>query len=277
MSRKLVSCFVRGATQSRFYFADVLKSLIIKYLNRHVVRLIEDDCHSVLVSDSNRSLGAVVRELEGDNSNSNPVHVWLRFSVLKHIYPIDTTNNDERLKVTFKDVCRDEGCFVDHWVEVPFDLYGITMHALDTLGAREIFIERWSQWCPPNALDEVDAVGEKVEMDLYSLSVGDIIDAQDNKGKWYEAVVRFACESFGCLHFVGWSAKWDERATESDRVAERGTHTKGPHLPRRSRSKEGEVDFLQCCYPNLSNVLFSVFKPNGDSDSDDEEEATMTL
>merc|ERR1712083_830918 len=61
-------------------------------------------------------------------------------------------------------------------------------------------------------------------------SVGDIIDANDTDGKWYEAVVRFACSSYVCVHYIGWKSRWDEKicAKDSARVAQRGTHTNGP-------------------------------------------------
>ena len=65
-----------------------------------------------------------------------------------------------------------------------------------------------------------------------------------------EAVVRFVCDSFICLHFIGWPAKWDERLDriESGRVADRGTHTKGP---LHQHFVGEQLDFVQRCYPNL--------------------------
>jgi len=89
-----------------------------------------------------------------------------------------------------------------------------------------------------------------------SVRVGDIIDVQDTEGKWYEAVVRFACAEFICVHYVNWRCKWDDKLFEADldsgRIARRGTHSKGPHIPHRlHRQRHTADEFLRLCYPNI--------------------------
>eukprot|EP00485_Elphidium_margaritaceum_P001213 CAMPEP_0202698136 /NCGR_PEP_ID=MMETSP1385-20130828/11412_1 /ASSEMBLY_ACC=CAM_ASM_000861 /TAXON_ID=933848 /ORGANISM="Elphidium margaritaceum" /LENGTH=683 /DNA_ID=CAMNT_0049354767 /DNA_START=56 /DNA_END=2107 /DNA_ORIENTATION=- len=70
------------------------------------------------------------------------------------------------------------------------------------------------------------------------LQIGDIIDAQDEHDKWYEAVIRYIEHKDGqpllLLHYIGWNKKWDEQvhARDIDRVAKRNSHTRRPHCPR---------------------------------------------
>jgi len=283
MSRKLVSGFVqRGsirpiisdATQGigALHFPRHLQSLIIKYLGVHLVRLIHGhySYRTVLVSHSNRSLRAAALSLSKALAVTS-VRFWLRFSALKRIYPVDTARirsqsaTLDNFTITLKDVCCREMDSVDRWVEVPDDLYdGLTVNDLDDLGVQEVLIKCWPGHWPLSSEHRLRLrchfhlgfVPQRT--DFGALRVGDIVDVCDCDRKWYEAVVRFACPSYICVHYIGWSVDDDEKlyAADSARVALRGTCTTGPHkMWKRLQAPTEEVRAsAQAAYPALELV-----------------------
>ena len=159
--------------------------------------------------------------------------LWVRFSVLKCIYPMERNQrkNKPKWKITMEDIDR-ENPNGQRWVEIPDDYTGKVMnelvpedgenrHILELVVQRIGNTERWMrEW-------------------RLCLKTGDIIDVRDDQEKWYESVVRLveydpdSGETFVYVHFIGWNIKWDERINvRSDCIAKRGTHTNGPHRPR---------------------------------------------
>lgn len=68
--------------------------------------------------------------------------------------------------------------------------------------------------------------------DFAQFEVGDIMDACDSKGIWFRAVVRFVAEAKIQVHFLNWSAKWDEWIPrDSPRLCPQHTKTSGPTVP----------------------------------------------
>merc|ERR1712129_433322 len=71
-----------------------------------------------------------------------------------------------------------------------------------------------------------------------ALQIGDIVDARDDEGKWYESVIRWIEVRYNrkilCIHYIGWDKKWDETiyADNLHRIAKRNTKTSGPHRAR---------------------------------------------
>jgi len=348
MSRMLVCGFLfddEAVYQSEFYFANALESLIAKYLNGYFLRLIVGDSREITMCDSNKSIREIVSA-----SHKDVARVWMRFSILKPIYPLEIVKKPRRdfkgetISISLEDVCQvsleyiarlayrkeNEG---DRWVEIPADLYDATLHILDALqqkhdsnGILEVMVEiegdksttppipnrvedlsyrLWMGDCvlpQPRQLSNANlpSIDEEAEeaavspvykrpkdsaperSDGFSRSalgravasgsvrVGDLIDAQDAEGKWYEAVVRFACDEFILVHYLNWQAKWDEKLYEKDlnsgRIARRGTHTAGAHCPGRYHKQRNTAEeFMRLCYPNLNQVLPAPPLPTADA------------
>ena len=62
------------------------------------------------------------------------------------------------------------------------------------------------------------------------LKVGDLVDAQDVAGKWYEAIVNELDENTVTVHYVGWASRWDARIRrwkESDNANEKNKGLEG--------------------------------------------------
>ncbi len=60
------------------------------------------------------------------------------------------------------------------------------------------------------------------------LKVGDVIDAMDMDGKWYESVVKeiYTKDNTVCVHYKGWQPKWDiSLARSSPNIQRLHTHT----------------------------------------------------
>jgi hypothetical protein len=64
-------------------------------------------------------------------------------------------------------------------------------------------------------------------MNLARLKIGDLVDAKDCTGRWYEAVVvQLTVEDVARIHFRGWQAKWDENISlRSGRLQPLRSHT----------------------------------------------------
>merc|ERR1719242_1496175 len=91
-----------------------------------------------------------------------------------------------------------------------------------------------------------------------NLKIGDIIEALDDHGKWYQAVIRYigikvedVAKRRLYLHYIGWNPKWDEKiyAHHLSRIARRGTHTIGAHRDRRQSRLTSTNPFY--AYPNF--------------------------
>lgn len=61
------------------------------------------------------------------------------------------------------------------------------------------------------------------------LQVGDLVDAQDVAGKWYEAVIRQVSKEDDTVlvHYVGWATKWDSKARRRKLVGSGGSSPAG--------------------------------------------------
>jgi hypothetical protein len=57
--------------------------------------------------------------------------------------------------------------------------------------------------------------------------VGDLVDAKDSTGRWYEAVViQLTAEDVARIHFRGWQEKWDENISlRTGRIQPLRSHT----------------------------------------------------
>jgi ubiquitin carboxyl-terminal hydrolase 8 len=59
----------------------------------------------------------------------------------------------------------------------------------------------------------VNAPWPRIALELEQrLQPGDLVDAQDVAGKWYEAVVRQVDNDTVLVHYAGWASKWDSKA-----------------------------------------------------------------
>jgi len=75
------------------------------------------------------------------------------------------------------------------------------------------------------------------------LKLGDILDVLDPVSRWYESTVINRREDMICVHYCGWTKKWDEWVpVDSHRLAPRSTHTKGPD--RRGLDQDAAKDEL---------------------------------
>jgi len=110
--------------------------------------------------------------------------------------------------------------------------------------AVEFFDQELNQWPNASPSPQSQSVAElPVDFDTYNkqmewaqtLKVGDIVDAKDEEGKWYEVVIRYIEGSDDdrilYIHYIGWNTKWDEKvpASHVSRIQRRGTNTDGPH------------------------------------------------
>lgn len=69
--------------------------------------------------------------------------------------------------------------------------------------------------------------------DWKQFEVGQLIDAKDREGKWFEAVITELEEDRIHVHYNGWESKWDEWIQrDSLKLAQVRTHTTGPYIPR---------------------------------------------
>jgi len=89
--------------------------------------------------------------------------------------------------------------------------------------------------CKNKAFKSVESVGDWIN----NLQIGDIVDACDDQGKWYESIIRWfelkGNRKLLYLHYIGWNKKWDEMIYSDDvkRIAKRNAKTKGPFRNRR--------------------------------------------
>jgi len=83
-----------------------------------------------------------------------------------------------------------------------------------------------------------------------TMAAGDIVDVKDDQNKWYEGMVRWVYpeghEKFGqfVVHYIGWNVKWDEplEVKDEERVAKRNATSKGPHRPKKAKSRGGHYE-----------------------------------
>eukprot|EP00475_Leptophrys_vorax_P032356 TRINITY_DN4980_c0_g1_i3.p1 TRINITY_DN4980_c0_g1~~TRINITY_DN4980_c0_g1_i3.p1 ORF type:complete len:341 (+),score=69.65 TRINITY_DN4980_c0_g1_i3:29-1051(+) len=86
--------------------------------------------------------------------------------------------------------------------------------------------EKWDEWIPRDSPRIAKLESHTGVKRLERIKVGDLIDAQDRQGKWYESVVQAIKDGQFLVHYNGWSSKWDEWISiESDRLAELHTHS----------------------------------------------------
>ena len=73
------------------------------------------------------------------------------------------------------------------------------------------------------------------------IQVGDFVDAQDNRGKWYEAIVREVTHDLFKVHYIGWSSRWDSwiRRFDQNYYPSESAYYRlpGPPAPLWSRTK----------------------------------------
>ena len=167
-------------------------------------------------------------EMSTDDENAEipNVHIWLRFNQIKFIYLM----NRGHLRVEEWALNREDQ---DKWVEVPNDNIART---LLSISPNEQVIPMMIE------IQNEDKTWPRAKGNDWrqTLQTGDIIDAKDKKGKWYESLVRYvyptsSTEYGKCIiHFIGWNRKWDEELFVNDyaRLAKRHTHTTGPYVPR---------------------------------------------
>merc|ERR1712129_557388 len=73
---------------------------------------------------------------------------------------------------------------------------------------------------------------------INSLRIGDIVDARDDEGEWYESVIRWFevkdNRKLLYLHYIGRNKEWDTTiyADDVNRIAKRNTKTHGPYRAR---------------------------------------------
>merc|ERR1712228_704153 len=79
-----------------------------------------------------------------------------------------------------------------------------------------------------------------------TMQTGDIVEAKDEQGEYYESLVRFVYPkdhktmAGKCIiHYIGWNIKWDEPLDiDSDRICKRYTHCSKAHRPREIKATE---------------------------------------
>ncbi len=85
----------------------------------------------------------------------------------------------------------------------------------------------------PASLQGIDVSGIVEDKNWREFEIGDVIDACDNMGKWYESTVCDVKEDKIFVHFEGWSSKWDEWLPKaSERMAKLRTHTLGRYVAK---------------------------------------------
>ena len=173
-------------------------------------------------------------------TNTPYVHIWMKLCQIKSIYPVDAKN----VKVTMEELKIEDD---ERWVEVPDDYLNNYRLKLRNIVFDFIVIERKQE----------DNTWPRAKGDDWreTLQTGDIIDACDTKGNWYEALVRFVypkdrgkwmsrlvngpSNEMACgIHYIGWNAKWDDEIElgNAERLAKRHSHTTGPHRPRKRQN-----------------------------------------
>jgi len=77
-------------------------------------------------------------------------------------------------------------------------------------------------------------VRSAVKQNYRDFEVGDIVDAKDTVGKWYESEIKEVNHEKKqvFVHYINWAPKWDRWiAMDSEEIAAQSTHTDGPYEP----------------------------------------------
>lgn len=87
------------------------------------------------------------------------------------------------------------------------------------------------------------------ELEFYNrLEVGDFVDAQDNAGNWYEAIVRATTGETVTVHYAGWASRWDTTVHRRPDQSEPGVSVVSHHELR-----------MQCVILYCHSGSFSLF------------------
>jgi hypothetical protein len=77
-------------------------------------------------------------------------------------------------------------------------------------------------------------VRSTIKKNFRDFEVGDVVDAKDTVGKWYESEIKEINteKKQVFVHYIGWAPKWDRwLPMDSDDIAAQSTHTDGPYEP----------------------------------------------
>ena len=196
----------------------------------------------------------------------------MRWKDIKRIFPL-WKSAITKVKVSTGSMRHEDD---ERWIEVPDDYCkDITFEQLQRNGILSIVIEKrqgrdqivsrrndallsvlelhsahyiapwiWEYLFSDDGIKKCEWPRSKGEDWRENLQVGDIIDVRDKCHKWYESMVRYIypkkSEHYGnCIvHYIGWKLKWNKMiALDSDRLAKRNRHTKGPYR-RKTKSRK---------------------------------------
>ena len=151
--------------------------------------------------------------------------IWIKFRDIKHLFAV----KNDKVTITVDDFDWENQI---KWVEVAEDMLS------------KIMIENFMHIAIETPQDEEkegdNDLGQKGKDDDWrkTLQAGDIVDAKDSKGKWYESLVKYVYPKSSkkkgkcVIHYIGWSDEYDEMVNisaakifKSARLAKRGTHT----------------------------------------------------
>merc|ERR1712228_651534 len=177
------------------------------------------------------------------------VHLWFKFDQIKPIYPF----HKHKAKLKMEELEKEDG---DRWVEMPDDYLKSTLNdvgckitkilviekvnlKMDKMPARSTFVE----WYNSN-----NCIWPRTKGDDWreTMQTGDIVEAKDEQGEYYESLVRFVYPkdhktmAGKCIiHYIGWNIKWDEPLDiDSDRIRKRYTHCALPHRVRQKTQRQ---------------------------------------
>ena len=119
------------------------------------------------------------------------------------------------------------------WMEIPDDYLRmrqpLSAHRFVELDTDDFLLVRAKERSSPRPLAATSAATAPPRLSMDAVQVGDIIDAQDQQQRWYQAVVISKSLERLLMHFIGWSSRWNEWVADSRRIAVRFAFTHGAH------------------------------------------------
>ena len=258
LTHKLISGYIRCISSLNKHVIQEIQNIIISYCNLLFVKLfygINDKQYELRTFDTNLSNQVLAKLMEIEHNLNidrqkyllpDVVRIWMRFGLIKAIYPITTDNiNVTEEKVNSSDIDSLK------WMEIPSDYIYHSLYQVDEdlnydeileIGV-EFYDEIRQEWkwsaVESNNKDQTLTKEEWIK----TLKSGDIINAKDDRGKWYESLVRFAEDNKVYIHFIGWNTKFDtmyDCNLRDDLICldKRYSHVMRSHIPKKSRQKK---------------------------------------